>query len=228
MVEILKNSTQKIIRQPYEELNWNGNFIYPNMVRIRTIGDGSCFFHAIISSFYIPYRTGKLNNKPFNRIDFVKRFRSDLAVRLAQKVDPRDKNGLTYYESLSRGQLKELSKDLPQYSLESMQKELTSGMAVDNIYNEFISNVIDKDIYILDMIKRDVYFTGNDEDILFKKRNSIVILYTPGHYELIGIIGQDQTIISHFDTNHSFIQYILQKYREKIPTSSNNKNIINL
>ena len=29
--------------------------------------------------------------------------------------------------------------------------------------------------------------TGDDDDILYKNRESIVVLYRPGHYELVGI-----------------------------------------
>ena len=100
-----------------------------------------------------------------------------------------------------------------------MQKELNSDFSVDNVYNEFISNQINKDIYILDMVKQDVYMTGDDDEILYKTRPSIVILYlsgkykSSGHYELIGL-NENGYIKTLFDSDHDFIQNIRARMYE--------------
>lgn len=194
----------------YENLEWYGQFQYPNMVRIRTDPDGSCFFHAIAKAYFEPYIIGKLNDKPLNRKEFVKKLRKDLSVKLKSKVDPTDPESPIYYDILSRGELREFSKSVPAYTLENMVKELNSNRPVDNVYNEFISDQLDKDIYILDMLKRDVYITGYDDEILYKNRPSIVLLYLPGHYELVGL--DDHGIIKTlFDPNHPFIETIRRR-----------------
>ena len=66
-------------------------------------------------------------------------------------------------------------------------KELDSDRPVDNAYNEFISDQLNKDIYILDAVTQDVYMTGSDDNVLYKDRPSIVLMYLPGHYELVGL-----------------------------------------
>jgi hypothetical protein len=202
-----------LMDREYEPLNWTEGFTYPNMVRIRTSADGSCFFHAIAKAYYIPYRTGMLNGVAINRHQLVKTLRRDLAMKLGQPANPLEPNGPTNYDLLSRGQLREFSKAVPRYSLDNMKKELNSPSAIDNVYNEFISNQLGKDIYLLDGENRDVLVTGNDDDILYKDRDSIVILYIPGHYELVGLLQGDR-IETHFLPSHPFIQAIRNRMAE--------------
>ncbi len=191
----------------YEPLNWTGNFQYKGLVRIRTPGDGSCFFHAIAGAYFKPYIEGKIDSDPIDRRDLIKKLRKDLSLKLATRVDPLDPQSPTYYDILSRGELGNIANEVPEYSLQNMQAELDSDTAVDNVYNEFISDQINKDIYILDLTKQDVYMTGNDIDILYKDRMSIVILYLPGHYELVGV-QEDGVIKTLFDSDHPLIEQI--------------------
>lgn len=199
--------TNYLSNTEYEKLNWSGPFQYNDLVRIRVPADGSCFFHAIAKSYFIPYITGYLNNEPLNKKDFIRKLRKDLAIKLQSRTDPTDPASPIYYDLLSGGQLEEFSRSVPSYSLENMVNELDSDKPVDNVYNEFVSDQLDKDIYILDMTKHDVYITGDDYNILYKKRPSIVILYLPGHYELVGLLEGD-TIKTLFDPDHDLIQAI--------------------
>ena len=59
----------------------------------------------------------------------------------------------------------------------------------------------------MDGNKRDVYMVGNEDEILYKDRDSIVLLYLPGHYELVGI-EEDGIIQTLFEHDHSFIRTI--------------------
>lgn len=177
-----------------------------NLVRIFSIGDGNCFFHSIISAFYIPYR-----KKEIDRRKFIVEVRKCLANRLTDK----DENGIMIYDKLSRGTLREHSKEIPQFSLDFMQKELKSNVAVDNIYLEFVSDEFDKDIYIIDEKKRDVYITGMDLDILYKKRHSILLLYNGYHYDLLGKINDDE-IITLFDPRDPLIKRIRKNIRNSV------------
>lgn len=196
-----------------ENLVWsNQGFNFPGMVRVRIPRDGSCFFHAITRAYFKPYITGIIDGKSFNRKEFIRGLRKSLSIKLS-KVN--SETGLRYYDSLSRGKLEDFAKSVPQYSLEEMQKELDSNQAVDNVYNEFISNEIDKDIYILDMVSKDVYITGNDFDILYKGRKSIVLLYLPGHYELVGIETR-KGIKTLFSPDHEFIRAIRDRMNLKL------------
>lgn len=185
----------------FEILDWQsqGSFYYEGMVRKKEINDGSCFFHCIADSFYKPYQIGKIN-----RIQFVSDMRSQLSLILPQ-----------YYSVLSRGTLLEYSESVPGFTLEQMVKILNSKEHVDNRFNEFVSNVLNKDIYILNYSTKDVYITGNDDDILYKNRESIVIIWINGnHYDLIGILN-DSTLLTLFKPDHPFILSIKSRMNNR-------------
>lgn len=211
------------ISREYEPLNWSDSqFNYPGLVRIRTIGDGSCFFHAIANAFFKPYKLCMLNGVTLDRTEFIRNLRRDLSIKLGERINPNDPNYKRYYDLLSRGQLQEFSKGVPKYTLENMQRELNSDGPVDNVYNEFISNILDKDIYMLNLETHDVYVFGNDDDILYKHRPSIVLITMPGHYELIGLQTYSgiQTL---FNPDDDFIQYIRRRMSQLISLGSNNR-----
>lgn len=197
----------------YQDINWNRNFKYPNLVRLRTEMDGSCFFHALAKAYCRPYIEGRYDDKSFNRQEFIKDLRQELADMLDSPVNPSDNTSLTYYQTISRGQLPNLSKDFPECSLENMQKELSTSMEIDFKYMEFISDVIMKDIYLLDADRQDVYVVGNEFDILYKGRESIVLYFLPGHFELVGYRTEKNLNIIQtlFPPNHDFILAIQQR-----------------
>ena len=186
-----------------EILDWEGlsPFYYEGLVKKTEINDGSCFFHCIADSFYRKYQLGQVNRK-----EFVKNLRKDLSKNLSVAV----------YEKLSRGQLKNFR--IPGYSLLDFKKILDSNEYVDNRFNEYISNVIDKDIYIIDYEKKDVYITGSYNDvggILYKNRDSIVIIWINGnHYDLAGVL-EGKKLITLFQYNHPFIETIRQSMNKK-------------
>jgi len=198
----------------FEKIKWTQHITYPGLIRIRTDADGSCFFHAIAKAYFKPYITGKTKDgKPIDRKKFVRSLRKDLSKMLANKVDPKNPDSKIWYETVANGEWPIISQKMNEYSLESMQKELDSNASVSNIYNEFISDQLNKDIYILDGITQDVYMTGTDENLLYKNRTSIVILYLPGHYELIGI-EDNGYIQTSFETNSDLIQMIKKRMKE--------------
>lgn len=193
-------------------LAWNGplDFNYPGMVRIATDGDGSCFFHAILKMLSNHIRMGLLNDYPINRREVVKSFRTQLAQLL---MSPSDEDpGKTYYEYISRGKLPHWSKEMPCYTLEYMQGVLMDGLPVDNAYNEFVSEVLGVDLYLLDGEKRDVYITGNDDELLYKGRGSIVVLYGHGHYEGVGLVRRG-VLDTLFAPQDDFIVAIRERMR---------------
>lgn len=197
------------------DLSWSSSdpFSYQNMAQIKAPPDGSCFFHALLFAFYKPYQDRMQGDVPVSRKQIVKEFRFDLSVRLGENLDPDDANTPIIYDTLSRGKLGDFAKEMPEYTLRSMQEELNSNSPVDNVYNEFISNELKKDIYILDNEKHDVYVTGNDLDLLYKDRLSIVLLYSPGHYDLIGLRNNDNSISTFFNPDHPFIESIRNRLR---------------
>ncbi len=195
------------INNNYEVINFSNIYENLTLYRIPTDGDGNCFFHAICSAYFIPYISQTLHGEPLDRRSFVSDLRRDLANKLSERT-PHSKK--SYYRRLANGELKNLSESLPECSLSNMQKELsTSGLPVSHLYNEFISDILDIDIYILDYEKKDVYMTGTDFNLLYKNRKSIIILYLPGHYELIGHLssnsGNENKLQTCFKPDHSVI-----------------------
>ena len=206
-----------LLNHEYENLKWPGVFEKFNLIRIRTDMDGSCFFHALAKAYFKPYIVGKIDDEPFNRKEFIKNLRKDLAKTLALKIDPEDTESKTYYQTLSNGEFEKISETMPKYSLKHMQKELAnSEKPVSNIYNEFISDQLNLDIYILNGKTKDVYMTGSDNSLLYKGRRSVVILYMPGHYELIGTMDKDNNIETIFSPKSKFIKKIKERMTELI------------
>lgn len=175
-------------------------FNYPGLVIIDVPADGSCFFHALILSIYKPYQLNKIN-----KWKFVREFRKNLAYKLIED-----------YDKLSNGKLKELSKEMPEVSLSAMIQELDSSKAISNIYNEFISDLLNRDIYLLDYQKKDVYMTGSDLNLLYKGRKSTVLVINGNHYQLVGIKKSDGSIKVGFDHDHPFILKIQKRIKELI------------
>jgi len=199
----------------YEKLGWEGAFKDFNLIRIRTEMDGSCFFHSLAKAYFKPYIVGKIGDKVFNRKEFVHNLRKDLSKTLGLKIEPENSNSKTYYQTLANGELEKISKELTEYSLENMQKELESfSTPISNIYNEFISNQLELDIYILDLVKKDVYMTGTEDHLLYKNRKSVVVLYMPGHYELIGLIHKNKNVETLFSPDSALILQIRKRMNE--------------
>ncbi len=173
-----------------------------NAVSLKTSADGSCLFHAIVQAYYKPYIEGKID-----RYQFIQQFRSDLAEQLPDR-----------YDTLGAGFFKTLN--YPQYSLENMMIELKSGRAVEIEYIQLIADLINKDIYI---ISKKVNHDGGeplmyeDNDILYRDRPSIVLLYIEndpkktGHYETMGILNEDESVSTLFSPDHDFILRIRER-----------------
>jgi hypothetical protein len=171
-----------------------------NLSVISTIGDGNCFFHSVLRAFNTNYISAKAIT---DRVNLARTFRNALA-ELLEEIDPL--TGKNYYSGLNNGELEKISGGVKEYSLSGLQKELRSSASVDNIYQELISNSLNKDIYIIDGIKKDMYHVGSAFPLYYKGRNSILIYYTPGHFEVVGLKHSNGTIDTLFTPEHPLIQ----------------------
>jgi hypothetical protein len=181
-----------------------------NLVVISTIGDGNCYFHSILRAFNNHY----INCKTvFERINRARSFRNLLADLLFE-IDPI--TGKDYYSGLNYGKLDEISEGVKEYSREALRRELLSSQPVDNIYQELISNSINKDIYIIDGETMDMYSPGSAFSLYYKGRNSIVIFYTPGHFEVVGVKRSDGSINTTFTPEHKLIQACRERLLNEI------------
>jgi hypothetical protein len=156
--------------------------------------DGSCFFHSIVFATNIDY----LNN-PDKRYEIVLSLRKKLAEILDYKKD----DNITWYNYLSRGHFQNLSQELNEYSLQNMQKELLSMGAVDEKYFELISDLLNIDIYVINSDTNQL--VNLDKDIYYKNRYSLILYFHPsGHYDILSVKRNDVYYVL-FKPNDNFI-----------------------
>eukprot|EP00919_Chromeraceae_sp_WS-2016_P048810 GHVR01115476.1.p3 GENE.GHVR01115476.1~~GHVR01115476.1.p3 ORF type:complete len:201 (+),score=14.34 GHVR01115476.1:2208-2810(+) len=179
----------------------------PNLVKIRTIGDGSCLFHSILAGTNTLYNNSSLSGK--------QKIAVQLRSHLARKLDMN-------YDKLSRGELKSISEALEgiggignSVSLPLMKTQLDSHAFAGQEYLELVSNELNIDVYILDINRQDVYMLG-DTELLIRNRPSILIGYDErmSHYDLIGQELQDR-IVSLFSSEHETVIKIRERIAKK-------------
>lgn len=153
-----------------------------NYVSVPTIGDGSCFFHSIFMAVSSSYQ--KANT--YNRKKMVVSFRRDLSKIFQSQKQGSDKS---WYEYLGNGNLASLGV----HPMEYYVKQLDSSSWVGNEYQELVSEVLDIDIYIIDLKKSKAlgtlypYIAGDDISCMYKGRLSVLVGASPGHYQTLGV-----------------------------------------
>jgi hypothetical protein len=209
----LHNTGKGPVGNYYAEINWNGGFEQWPLVRFSTPMDGSCLFHAISNSFFAPYHTEQLHGKHVSRTKMVAALRQELAQKLASKIS-NEPNAPTHYDILNGGNTSAFAEAVPEFALSYMQKQLDSQTPIGYGYMEFIGNALNKDIYILEALRRDIYNTDELHLTIKGDRNSIVLYYMNGHYELVGIQNADGTFDTHFSPEHSFIRFLNNRVKQ--------------
>jgi hypothetical protein len=191
----------------YTEINWGDGYEQWPLCRFATPVDGNCLFHAIANSFFKPYHEELLNGRSVTRAQIVSTLRHELSRRLGE-VDLSDPEGRTYYACLSNGNTSKFADAVPEFKLKMMQDQLASNAPIGYGYMEFISNALNKDIYILEAARSDIYVNDELTFCIKGNRKSIVIYYMNGHYELVGIRAPDGSFDTYFEPNHSFIRFL--------------------
>lgn len=196
----------------YSEIKWKNGFDQWSLVRFSTQGDGSCLFHAIANSFFRPYHTEMLDGKRVSRTQMIRALRRELSEKLSAKVTS-DPKSPTYYDQLNRGYTAEWAADakIGEYSLDYMKKELDSSAYIGYGYLEFIGNALNKDIYILEATRQDIYRQFDEDlELMIKGDRSSIVLYNIDntHYELVGVRNADGTFDTHFSPDHSLIRFL--------------------
>lgn len=187
------------------------------IVVIKSPPDGSCLFHSVLKAFSKKYNQ-RLDP---DRKAMVTNVRKDLAEALGEMV-PHQEGDLvkkTYYEILSNGNLASFGVHSKEFSLPYLQELLKSNNSVGMEFIEALGLFFDIDIYIIDMLRSDLYFIGTDLSIYYKGRKSIVLGYTQasmkddGHYDVIGLnIGNK--IYTLFEKDNFFIRSLNDRYKE--------------
>jgi hypothetical protein len=213
MYQKIPHTTKSPAGNYFTYIRWDEIFHPWKLVRFSTPMDGSCLFHAIANSFFEPYHSEQLNGKRITRNQMVKHLRKELSEKLASKISD-DPKSPTHYDTLNGGNTSAFAEAVPEFALEYMQSQLQSNLAIGYGYMEFIGNILNKDIYILEAIRRDIYITDELPLTIKGDRSSIILYYMNGHYELVGIQNDDGGFDTHFNPDHSLVRFLNNRVKE--------------
>jgi hypothetical protein len=175
--------------------------------------DGSCLFHAISNSFFAPYHEEMLHGRHVSREKMVAALRRELADKLSSPISE-DTNSPIHYDILNGGNTSAFAESVPEFDITYMQKQLDSQTPIGYGYMEFIGNALNKDIYILEAVRHDIYVTDELPLTIKGNRCSIVLYYMNGHYELVGIRKNNETFDTHFNPDHTLIRFLYSRVRQ--------------
>lgn len=206
----------KSISAPYADyymvIRWENGFEKWKLVRFGTPKDQNCLFHAIANAYFEPYHNQMLNDEYISRDDLISLIRSELANKLSEPVNDTQ----IVYDVINNGNTATFSQAIPEFRMNYMQQQLKSQVPIGYGYMDLIGNCLNKDIYILEALRNDIYVTDELQYTIKGNRPSIVLYYVNGHYELVGIQNDDGTFTTHFDHEHSLIRFLYERVREYV------------
>jgi len=195
------------------------NILNTELVQIKQINDGSNFLRSIIDGYYSPYKCGYqiIQNQKvaFDTYEFIKNLRLDLSRKLDSQIDIENRKYFpdTYFMAVD-GQILNptyydvLSDNTRKYSLSELQQWLESDLPLNHELQEYISLILHKDIYIIDINTK---LLINIDKNLYKNRDSIILLYDKDNkiYSLLGL-SRDNNLITNFKNDDVFILRLRQ------------------
>lgn len=186
-----------------ENFKWKNGFEKWNTFMVHTPRDMHCFFHCILLSLSDNYRNGVFNGKKVKKEELASKLRKELANELS-------KNN---YNNINNGYIKDNIDILPkEFILDNMVNTLKNKSLIGQELFDFVSDQINKDIYILDWENKRYYKTL-DEDIRIKNRKSIVMIYIDDcHYNLL-VLKEGDCIKTYFDHDHPFIEFLKTNFK---------------
>jgi SAM-dependent methyltransferase len=166
-----------------------------DLYRIATIGDGNCFVHSLLKSFYRPYQE---NGDYRYRVDMAKKIRRDLALILTEE-NP-DYPGHTYWSTTGNGALPRLTMQEVldpniieaynvDYSVAGIQRLLNSNRFLGNETYSLVADVFNLDVYILQATADELYPQTNTlySHPANRPRNAVIIMGDGNHFEVIAL-----------------------------------------
>lgn len=197
---------------------------YQNLVRIATIGDGNCFIHAFLKAFYAEYQ----NNGSYSfRKDLAGKLRADLALILGAENPTYP--GHTYWGTSGKGSFSRLVlqellvppqdsfstfQDLllsgVDYSLQGLQRLFNSKSFLGNEVYDFVADVFDTDVFVLQITKEDVYVNFHTS-VPGRNRKCVVIVGNMRHYEVLAV-NKAEGLQTSFAWNDPFILEVKRRF----------------
>jgi len=182
-------------------LNWR--LFSETLHTIVPISESNSMLHCLATAFDDVYLLGKSDNIGLDKKESIRNYRQYLSQLLQQVND-----GISIYEQLFNGQAVELSEENPNLSLSNMVGLLQSDDPITLDYLEFIANIIECDIYVLN------FETGsllNNSPI--KNRRSVILLYIDHSYHLVYVRREQcgQFVFSGDDSLIMELQAFIQK-----------------
>jgi len=171
------------------------------LVKIATIQDNSRFLHAFIQAFDRGYLSMVMNDKK----ELIKNLRLELSNKILEKIDS---SNIIYYDYLFNGKIKQLARSNNNYEKTIYINNLKNDYNFVNEYNELISEIFSKDIYLIDLDNNELFVDKTVAKLTIKERDSVVIGFSDGEYYTLGLIEPDKNIITHFSAYNSFITSI--------------------
>lgn len=191
---------------------------YDNLIRIATIGDGSCFIHAVLKAFYPPYQEN--DNSKYRR-DMAARVRRDLAMLLEQENPDYPEH--TYWETVAEGAFPALlMQEIKDESLIEVLKIDFSLMGLKRLFNSKTELGNEVFRYITDVFKIDLFiFQANADNLIpnayltafSKNRPTVAIIGNKYHFEVIAVnnVNGFQTV---FLADDPFVLAAKEQFRE--------------
>jgi hypothetical protein len=173
-----------------------------NFKTLHTVGDGSCLVHAVLQGFSKDYDNLK---NDIEKVKFVDEVRYHFSKILEHPSPLNETKNI--YQTLSRGELEEISKDVKEAKIDYMKAYLNSRRFLTLQYIELISDIFDINIIFINDKDKDIYNSG-DLELLFKKERETVFVYyiEEAHFETIMI--ENKTL---FNSNEKIMKNVIKK-----------------
>lgn len=212
MSELLETTSMRPVEKAFELLDWKTPVAHDGFCRLMTHTDpGSSLVHACLNAICIPYRTGKLFNQDIGQVEFAHMFRKELALLLDEEVPGTDK---LYVELIGNGSW--VAMESTNINMLAAQLRIPT-IEFDPVMIEHLSNVIDKNIYIINAETQDIEVDSIDTGTRYKKdRSAIVVLRVRKHHELTCLRVFSGEYLTHFASTHPWIQRLDKIIESKV------------
>jgi len=188
------------------------------LVRIATIGDGSCFIHALLKAISANYQE---DHTFVGRSRLAKYFRRDLALLLNQP-DSRYP-GHVYWETANQGAFvtlfatqvfandRTVVDEVVDYGVLGLQRMFNSSYYLGNEVYGFVTELLNVNLCVLQATNKDLL--NHSYDRHDPQWPTIIIIGNTGHYEVVGL-RTDSGIQTVFPPDDPLVVKLAQRFSQ--------------